>query len=187
MAEIRINTDAIKDCKITEGQFYFLMSLVKGIPKEAIMELVNKKFLLTQGLDGKLYTNKETINIINRVLNNSIPDTGKVDFYALGRKMQELFPKGKKPGTNQYWRGNIGEISNRLKMLFDRYPHISEEEVINATKTYVAGYEHNDTLMRTLKYFISKRDLDGTVHYDLLSYIENEGEDEMEDINARLV
>lgn len=111
-------------------------------------------------------------------------------FIDLVTKLQEIFPKGKKDGTSQYWRGNRREIELRLKKFFALYGNTySNEQIIEATKRYVESFNGQYTYMRVLKYFIWKNDKqsmeDGIVKVvevsDLANFIENEDIDNIED------
>ena len=97
-------------------------------------------------------------------------------------QLQELFPKGKKDGTSQYWRGNKREIGLRLKKFFKLYGNTyTDEQILEATKNYVETFDGRYSYMRVLKYFIWKDERrtmeDGTVKVvevsDLANYIEN--------------
>jgi hypothetical protein len=91
-----------------------------------------------------------------------------------------MFPKGKKEGTAQYWRGNKSEIYDRLINFIGNNPDITNEQIITATTKYVHSFGDNINLMRTLKYFIYKNINNNTEKVsDLLSYIENEDENEI--------
>lgn len=95
---------------------------------------------------------------VSSILANSsteIPTTMKLEELAI--KLQELFPKGKKEGTNTYWRGNKGDIVSKLTKFYSKYGnHWTEQQIIDATKSYVDSYKGNTTLMRVLPYFIHK-------------------------------
>ena len=101
--------------------------------------------------------------------------------------MKELFPKGKKEGTQVYWRGNKRELT-RLKKFFKLYgSNYSKEQILKATKDYVESFNGLYNNMRVLKYFIWK-DMrktmeDGTVQVvevsELADHLENVGQEEV--------
>ena len=91
----------------------------------------------------------------------------------LAKELQNLYPKGKKPGTNNYWRGNFPEIRDRLINFFKKVGDYPNDVVIQATKNYIDSFQGDTRLMKTLKYFISKKRMDGNIEYDLLTFIEN--------------
>jgi hypothetical protein len=87
----------------------------------------------------------------------------------LATKLRTIFPKGKKSGK-WYWQGSVPEIKAKLQRFFRKYPHISENEVIEATRNYVNSFSEmeRDQNMSLLSFFISKDD-----RSILLEYCEN--------------
>ena len=96
--------------------------------------------------------------------------------------MRELFPKGKMPGTAFYYRCNNREVVLKLKKFFIQYGQYSDEEILNATKKFIASFHGELRYMPLIKYFISKNkrveDENGEFHIqetsELASYLENE-------------
>lgn len=75
----------------------------------------------------------------------------------LADKMMEEFPKGRKEGSNQYWRGNKKEIAVRLRKFAKMYGgKWTDIELLKATRRYVQSFNGNYKYMRVLKYFIWK-------------------------------
>lgn len=140
------------------------------------------------------FFNEENINIITtnlikkglcfRTINNQLEPTPlgrdlittimcrktipKKDYTELARKLQKIFPQGRKGTTAYYWRGTVNEINTKLKAFFNKYPKTKEEVIIKATENYVKSFKGNTTYMQLLKYFIEK---DGGSA--LASFIEN--------------
>ena len=87
----------------------------------------------------------------------------------LATKLRTIFPKGKKSGK-WYWQGSVPEIKAKLQRFFRKYPHISENEVLDATRNYVNSFSEmeRDQNMSLLSFFISKDD-----RSILLEYCEN--------------
>ena len=98
--------------------------------------------------------------------------------------MRDLFPSGKKPGTNYSWKDSAIVISQKLKILVAKYNcSFTEEEALEATKKYVESFNGNYTYMQLLKYFILKTDKStGEIKSDFMSLIENK-EDNLENNN----
>ena len=77
----------------------------------------------------------------------------------LADKMMEEFPKGRKEGSNQYWRGNKKEIAVRLRKFAKMYGgKWTDIELLKATRRYVQSFNGNYKYMRVLKYFIMKQE-----------------------------
>lgn len=117
-------------------------------------------------------------------------------FEALATKVQECFPKQKMMYANGtaspfYFRCNKTEIKNKLKKFLTIYGEVADEDIIDATKRYVASYAPKGYRgMRLAKYFIMKDDrklmADDEVHVeeisDLATFLENKTEDTPSDI-----
>ncbi len=160
---------------------FFMFSCQYKLSKEELETLLKKKFYITQSYTGGIpqqnYSLSHSgVDMLNKIILESdcIAPNQKKRLEELSIKLQSLFPDGKKQGTNNYWRGNIHEIKDRLQAFFKRYGEYTDDQIITATTNYLEDYKSNTTLMRTLKYFISKKTDDGYVS-DLLTYISNEG------------
>lgn len=122
-------------------------------------------------------------------------DVGK-SMTELADSLREIFPEGKKPGTNLYWRGSTMEIELKLKSVFASCPDLvstvlTDENIIGATKAYVDSFHGNYTYMKVLKYFILKNKIipGAQIEHqsDLLSQIQNsEQTSREEDWSSRL-
>ena len=140
--------------------------------------------------DGTLLSNEERAlfqesiklsqhqkNLLSSVLVDSNGKNIRDDwFLKVAKEMRELFPQGKKPGTPYYWRDSITTIIDRLKNLKKKYKaEFTEQEAIDATKSYVESFNGDYRYMQLLKYFIYK--MDGPeIRSDFLSYIANRGQ-----------
>ena len=73
------------------------------------------------------------------------------------------------------WRDSKIIIAKRLRALVKNTGiTLNEEEVLDATRRYVTSFNGDYTLMRVLKYFISKKDkITGEESSELLSFMEN--------------
>lgn len=102
---------------------------------------------------------------------------GKDRYEILADKLRELYPTGRKNGTQLQWRDSTAVIAKRLKAFVKRFKvDYPDEEYINATKRYIEGFNGSYQYMQVLKYFIMKSVIeDGmvTTNSQLLSYIEN--------------
>ena len=123
-------------------------------------------------------------------------DAGDARFETLAIKVQECFPKQKMMYANGtvspfYFRCNRTEIKNKLKKFLTIYGEVTDEDIIDATRRYVASYAPKGYRgMRLAKYFIMKDDrklmADDEVHVeeisDLATFLENRTEDIPSDI-----
>lgn len=111
--------------------------------------------------------------------NNTHNKIDKIDLSFI-KSLQNIFPEGKKEGTNIYWRGNSSEVQKKLEVFVTKNPHITKDDILDATKRYVKSFNGNYSYMRTLKYFISKNEnKNGEIvnSSDLLTFIENKSND----------
>ena len=88
-----------------------------------------------------------------------------------------MYIQGKKAGTQDYFKGSSAEIVQRLKRFFAEYGEFTDEQIIEATKKYIASFNGDYKFAQLLKYFISKK-VDGERGSRLLSYIENANQKE---------
>ena len=99
-------------------------------------------------------------------------------FEEIADAMREVYPSGRKTGTNYMWRDSTAVIAQRLKALVKKYKvSFTKEEAVDATRRYIAGFNGNYTYMQILKYFISKqKPVEGAPaeqNSQFLSYLEN--------------
>lgn len=173
--------------KLTLQEALIAAAVSMGNYKSVFDNMINRHILgiMGQSLDSKW---KDTIK--------NLIDTEDERFETLATKVQECFPKQKMINPNGsispfYFRCNKGEIKNKLKKFIEVYGEVSDEDIIDATKRYVASYAPKGYRgMRLSKYFIIKDDkklsADDEVHVeqlsDLATFLENKTEDTPSDI-----
>lgn len=189
-----ISTKALKDrgIKFEEALLIMLIQQCDDIPA-LIQNLIDRKLLRIgrNNLFGKpeYEVNASFLQRIEAALLSKDPDVPDEErLNALAAKLMELYPQGKKEGTAYYWRGNRKEIRERLQKFFKLYKgKFSDEEIINATKAYIASFNGNYAFMRVLKYFIIKDEKveneEGKVVTnqvsDLATFIENADQEDL--------
>ena len=173
--------------KLTLQEALIASAVSMGNYKSTFDNMINRHVLgiMGQSIDSKW---KDTIkNLIN---------SEDARFEALAIKVQECFPKQKMINPNGltspfYFRCNKGEIKNKLKKFIEIYGEVSDEDILDATKRYVASYAPKGYRgMRLAKYFIMKDDrklmADEEIHVeqlsDLATFLENKTEDTPSDI-----
>ena len=123
--------------------------------------------------------------------NNGI-DLSDERLLALAKKVQECFPVMKMRNaygqeTPFYYRCNKTEIKNKLKKFLTVYGDVPDDDIVDATKRYVATYASKGYVgMRLAKYFIIKEDrklhADEEIHVeeisDLATFLENKTDEE---------
>lgn len=100
-------------------------------------------------------------HIVESLMASSVNVASEERCTQLAEKLREIFPAGKKPGYAYTWRDSVSCIADRLKKFFMKYGEYTDEQVIEATKAYVASFNGNYTYMQLLKYFIWKNKVTG--------------------------
>lgn len=158
---------------------------------ELFKELQQKQVIIAQNtLMGKtLLVTQRWDDVVSNILlssDTSVPEEDRIE--RLASTLMQIFPQGKKDGTNTYWRGNIKDTKLKLKKFFKLYgSKYSDEQIITATRKYVKSFNGNYSYMRVLKYFIwkdvRKQDSEGRFYVeevsDLATLIENAGHEEV--------
>lgn len=161
-------------------EFFILMLIKNEKDIDTILYDLKTKYLL---YDNNTLTDKgksivQKVNVDN-YLNGKIE---KDNIKDLASELQKLFPAGKKPGTNYYWRGFKQEIIKKLETVSNKFDfEFTKEQAINATKRYVDSFNGDYRYMQLLKYFILKNKIteNGTeIKSSFMEYIENENNNE---------
>lgn len=157
---------------------------------ELFNSLKEKEVLVPKNtlLGESLFITQKWDDIVCNILltsENTIPSEDRIE--KLASELMQIFPKGKKEGTNTYWRGNLKDTKLKLKKFFKLYgTKYTDEQIIEATKKYVDSFNGNYSFMRVLKYFIwkdiKKQDSEGKYYIeevsDLATLIENIDQDD---------
>ena len=189
MTTVCLNEKAAQQNGITiDEALLMLVILNKANLEGAERALIQKGLITAERNDlfqqvGWRLTNKGT-EVLDSVIMDSDKEQEPQDrLIQLATKLKEIFPKGKKDGTNYYWADGVALIVRRLKLFFKKYGNkFTDEQIIQAAEKYVQGFNGNYQYMRLLKYFIFKEKVgaNGEVEGDseLISYIENAGQEE---------
>lgn len=68
--------------------------------------------------------------------------------------LRDIYPVGIKNGTTKTWKGTPKEVEKKLYSFFKKYPDVTTDEVIKATKKYINT--STAVYRRVLPYFIEK-------------------------------
>ena len=190
-----ISTKEFEKANITEPQIFAIL-LACSCGDKSISSIFDELFK-SDVLRKNMFTNEIEVNpfflkIVREILyktDPTIPDVEELDERAV--RLMNIYPRGKKDGTNVYWRGNKKEIREKLQKFFKLYgDKYSFDEIAEATERYVISFKNDYSFMRVLKYFIIKDErilndegkLVTNQVSDLATFIENsEQEDEIQD------
>lgn len=189
MTTICLNKEAAQQNGMTIDEALLMLVIHNKINLEKAKEALIQKGLITAERNdlfqqvGWRLTNKGT-EVLDSVIMDSNKEQEPQDrLIQLATRLKEIFPKGKKDGTNYYWADGVALIVRRLKLFFKKYGNkFTDEQIIQAAEKYVQGFNGNYQYMRLLKYFIFKEKVgaNGEVEGDseLINYIENAGQEE---------
>ena len=157
---------------------------------EILANMLNREILVKK--DGKYLVTQHWSDVVDEIISDSSGSIDKSDeeFLELAKQMRDLYPRGKMKNrfgqlTPYYYRCNNSEVIKKLKKFFLLFGNYSDEDILDATKRYVASFRGNYTNMRLIKYFILKDDVkpgeDGN-HVeqisDLATFLENKESEE---------
>lgn len=188
MTTVCLNKKAAQQNGITIDEALLMLVIHnKANLERAEKALIQKGLITAERNDlfqqvGWRLTNKGT-EVLDSVIMDSDKEQEPQDrLIQLATRLKEIFPKGKKDGTNYYWADGVALIVRRLKLFFKKYGNkFTDEQIVQAAEKYVQGFNGNYQYMRLLKYFIFKEKVgaNGEVEGDseLISYIENAGQE----------
>ena len=189
MTTVCLNKKAVQQNGITIDEALLMLIIHNKTNLEKAEKALIQKGLITAERNdlfqqiGWRLTNKG-IEMLDSVIMDSDKEQEPQDrLIQLATKLKEIFPKGKKDGTNYYWADGVALIVRRLKLFFKKYGNdFTDEQIIQATEKYVQGFNGNYQYMRLLKYFIFKEKVGAGSEVEgdseLISYIENAGQEE---------
>ena len=189
MTTVCLNKKAAQQNGITIDEVLLMLIIHNKVNLEIAEKALIQKGLITAERNelfqqiGWRLTNKG-----NEMLDSVIMDSDKEQepqdrLIQLATKLKEIFPKGKKDGTNYYWTEGVVLIVRRLKLFFKKYGNkFTDEQIIQAAEKYVQGFNGDYQYMRLLKYFIFKEKVGANNEVEgdseLISYIENSEQEE---------
>jgi hypothetical protein len=176
---ITINEKILEQYNLSVEEFLILYICSKNYNiKELLDTIIAKGYADKDVFDEyKAVVSDNVKELIANIIINSnkkVIDKEK-DFLILANKMRDLYPSGKKPGTNYPWKDSSIVIAQKLKTLVVKFGcAFTEEEALDATKRYIESFNGNYTYMQLLKYFILKTEKStGDIKSDFMSLIEN--------------
>lgn len=196
--KITIDEKVCTKHKMTLPEVLLALAIRAQGSDDIVENLINREILIRPNEKAPLITYLVTqhwSDVLDEIISDSSGKVEKSDeeLLELAKQMRELYPQGKMKDrygrmTPYYYRCNNSEVVKKLKKFFTIFGNVPDEEILDATKRYVASFQGNYTGMRLIKYFILKDDIkpseDGTGHVeqisDLATFLENkESEDEV--------
>lgn len=195
---MRLTIDTEKaDKDIGVDGLLYLTALYLGCNiNEDTFKKLNNKGLIIKDINRVLPT-KDSNEIVENAYGDMEISNKLIDerFNHLAESLRELFPLGRKDGTQLQWRDSSSIISKRLKAFIKKFDikenTYTDEQYIEATRRYVNSFNGNYQYMQVLKYFIMKNKIEdgmSVINSQLLSYLENtEDSSYSNDWNCELV
>ena len=191
---ISLDNKVIERSGLSLGEVLFLISLENNVDfSDAERSLRNAGFISyaydkETHLPVGYFVTRAGKDKLNSIILDSDKVVGTNDFTqrieTLVPQLQSIYPGGKN-FNNQYWRGNKTDIKRKLQTFFKKYGNdYTDEQIINATKSYVSGFNSSYQYMRLLQYFIWKEEIKDGVKVpisELANHIENAGQNSNQD------
>lgn len=179
--------------RLTLQELLVALAVRGGKVNEVVDNLVSREVIVER--NGEYYITQHWNDVVDEILcdsaNNGM-DLSDERLLALAKRVQECFPVMKMRNaygqeTPFYYRCNKTEIKNKLKKFLTVYGDVPDDDIVDATKRYVATYASKGYVgMRLAKYFIIKEDrklhADEEMHVeeisDLATFLENKTDEE---------
>lgn len=181
MNNFSMTSETLRRNNLTPAEIITLLMIANNVDYVVTLDVLHKKSYVNyhNGKYTLMEKGQQAIDTIN--FESAVPIKERCNQVSLAKQLKSLFPKGKKPGTNQYWAEGEALIAKRLHKFYDKYGKFDDDLILQATKKYIEGFNGDYRFMRTLKYFIwaEKINAGGELEStsDLLTYIENAGEE----------
>ena len=192
--KLTIDSEVCEVNGLTLNEFLVLYLKINKVDIDKEIETLVTKGVASRDLfsDGNLIFGSKDKDLVTKIIVDSdkTVQNNTVRLEELAKQLQELYPQGKKAGTNYYWRDSTTVIVKRLKSLIKKYGDcFTNEQAVEATRKYIDSFNGNYKFMQLLKYFIFKNDVkNGEVEEQsqLLSYIENMNQEDINDTQTTI-
>lgn len=167
------NTKALKKAGFTLPEAFVFLLLRREIDPNKVIQLLLEKDMVRKDLDDTYSVNAAWGDNLDAALlsqDKELPSESTLE--KLAKKLRDIFPGGKKPGTNVFFKSNTRDTVLRLQKFFSLYGKFSEEDILDAAQRYVDSFNGDYSYCRVLKYFIYKNENGETVS-DLANFLEN--------------
>ena len=173
-----VNTDVLQHEHLTMGEFLVLLIGYYSVNyKECLDRLITNKLISTNVFNpNEIVLSNNTKDLVTSilVLSDDKITNSNIDYTALAKKLQALYPKGNKSGTSYSWTDMTSLIAHKLRTLVVEYNFsFTEQEALRATEEYVKSFSDDKSHMQLLKYFILKTSKNNDMESMFMTIIEN--------------
>jgi len=190
--KITIDEKVCNKHKMTLQEVLIALAIRNTDAFEEIPNMLKREILVEDKSEDWYKVTQHWSDVLDEIISDSSGTIEKTDeeLLELAKQMREIYPQGKMKNrygqlTPYYYRCNNGEVVKKLKKFFSIYGDVSNEDILDATRRYVASFQGNYTNMRLIKYFILKDDVRPTEDgnhveqiSDLATFLENKGEED---------
>lgn len=174
--------------KLQVPEFLMALAVKYGIDGNLIQNMLEREILVETQSNSWFMVTQHWSDVLDEIICDSSGNCERNDeeLLELAVKVKDCFPHCKMKDrygreTPYYYRCNKSEVAKALKRFFTQYGNYPDDEIIDATKRYVASFNGNYAGMRLAKYFIMKNPIkqgeDGNGYVeqvsDLLTFLEN--------------
>ena len=163
--KICIDTEKLHKYNLTLKEVLYLINVLTDhseIKVESInsieQSLIDKGFISRNGLlMGPPYILRDKVELIQElIMDSETTNKEKSRLEILTESLRSIYPKEIKDSKYPL-RGDKRGVMLKLNKFFKLYGNTwSDEQIIDATKRYIAGFNGDYTYMKTLPYFILK-------------------------------
>ena len=197
--KITIDDKVCNKHKMTVPEVLMALAVRSGIDGNQIQNMLNREILVEEQSNSWYLVTQRWSDVLDEIICDSsqICEKSDEELEALAKKMREAYVGGKmkdKYGreTPYYYRCNNPEVIKKLKKFFTLFGNYSDEDIIDATKRYVASFRGNyNGRLRLIKFFILKdavKETEDGNHVeqisDLLTFLENRESEEEVGVNT---
>lgn len=161
-----------------------------GLSGNDIQNMLDRKILVEgKGTDWYQIT-QNWAETIDEILCDSGGSTDEDRLKNLAKEIQNIFPSGynrnELTGAVYYHKSNSGAIKRALKRFITNYDDYSDEEILDATRRYVASFRGNYSRIQMANYFVYKdnRTVGGEVTSSLATFLENKESGEVVEVST---
>lgn len=194
---IIIDEKACLKRKMTVNEVLIALAIRTEKIEDNLENMLKREILVNK---GHYQITQHWSDVVDEILCDSTNKVQRTDkqLLELANKMRDVYPQGKQSHSPYMYRSNSKEVMLKLKKFFVSYGEYSDEDIVDATKRYVASFNGNYQYLKLLKYFISKNedeeDEEGNIHKVEHSYLadylenkENGGSMEINNSNDWLI
>lgn len=182
--KITIDEKVCTKHKMTPVEVLFALAIrASENPQEELLNMENREIFVRDRNDYKV--TQHWSDVLDEILCDSGGNLDDDRLLKLAEEIQKCFPQGfkrdERTGTKYYHKSNKVAIKQALKRFITNWGDYPDEDIIDATKRYVASFRGNyNPPFQMANYFVCKdnRNKGGELTSSLATFLENKEEGE---------